>query len=169
MGKPVVLGVPGFLYCIQFPVNHQQMFLNIRLSRPITSEWTSLACVCVCVRACKCFSGDWGMSMQHSNPVVWSCGTSANLLQRACHVYLQLKIHCHAHTHTHNTHTRRHTLASASKTAEPHMEKPTVKYSEECVESSAGPLSCGRHKWCFVWAEDSGTQLRSLFHVLEAF
>ena len=53
---------------------------------------------------------------------------------------------------------------STSRPKGPTMEKPTVKYSEECVESSAGPLSCGQVMLCLV-----GTQPRSLFDALEAF
>lgn len=37
------------------------------------------------------------------------------------------------------------------------------------LSQAQGPLSCGRHKRCFVWVEDSGIQPRSLFDVLEAF
>lgn len=119
------------------------MFYNTRLSRPITTEWTGLVCVCVSLEMKKCLC---------STPVAWSHSTSASILQCACHIYPNTK-----HTHT---------PASVSKTTEPHMEKPTVKYSKECVESNAGPLSCGRHKWCFVWVEESGIQPRPLFDVL---
>ena len=86
------------------------------------------------------------------------CITSA-VCVCVCVSYLpQRKTHYHAHTHS-----------ISIQTTKLHMEKPTVKHSEECVELSVGPLSCGRHKWCFVWVEDAGTQPLSLFHVLEAF
>lgn len=68
----------------------------------------------------------------------------------------QYKTRWHTHTHT----------SISVQTTEPHMEKPSVKHSEECAESNA---SCGRHKWCFVWVEDSGIQPWPLFDVLEAF
>lgn len=75
---------------------------------------------------------------------------------------------CVCHIYTDAKHTNIHTSISI-QTTEPHMEKPTVKYTEECVESSAGPLSCGQHKWCFVWVEDSGIQPWSLFNIFEVF
>lgn len=124
---------------------------NTRPSRPITTDWTSLVCVRVSLEMEKALC-----STNASAELLCSMAWSWCMYPAACHIYTDTK------------HTNIHTSISI-QTTEPHMEKPTVKYTEECVESSVGPLSCGQHKRCFVWVEDSGIQSWSLFDIFEAF